>query len=260
MKPIMRVRHPGSVTSSVEDLWALRDVSLRRARGAGARYRRPERLRARAPCSRCSHASPSPRRAGPSSTAESAACSRSGTGFHPELTGRENIYSERRDPGHDSCRDHAQVRRDRRLLRDREVPRHPVKRYSSGMYVRLAFAVAAHFEPEILVVDEVLSVGDAAFQAQVPRQDGARGRGGTHGALRQPQHAGGPRPVLACRSDRVWPDREYRHLRRGRRCLPEGPGVHGRRDHVAAGRGPGRRRGAARRSERAATAPGSRPS
>ena len=53
----------------------------------------------------------------------------------------------------------------------------PVKRYSSGMYVRLAFAVAAHLEPEILLVDEVLAVGDAAFQTQVPRQDGRGGQG-----------------------------------------------------------------------------------
>ena len=48
----------------------------------------------------------------------------------------------------------------------------PVKRYSSGMYVRLAFAVAAHLEPEILVVDEVLAVGDSAFQKEVPGQNG----------------------------------------------------------------------------------------
>ena len=53
----------------------------------------------------------------------------------------------------------------------------PVKRYSSGMYVRLAFAVAAHLEPEILLVDEVLAVGDVGFQKQVPRQDGATSPG-----------------------------------------------------------------------------------
>ena len=87
-----------------------------------------------------------------------------GTGFHPELTGRENIYLNGSILG----------------MRRREIARHfdeivsfaevepfidtPVKRYSSGMYLRLAFAVAAHLEPEILVVDEVLAVGDAAFQ------------------------------------------------------------------------------------------------
>ena len=87
-----------------------------------------------------------------------------GTGFHPELTGRENIYLNGSILG----------------MRKREIDRKfdeivdfaemeqfldtPVKRYSSGMYVRLAFAVAAHLEPEILIVDEVLAVGDAEFQ------------------------------------------------------------------------------------------------
>jgi lipopolysaccharide transport system ATP-binding protein len=89
-----------------------------------------------------------------------------GTGFHPELTGRENTYLNGAILG----------------MRKREIDRHfdaivefagvsqfldtPVKRYSSGMYVRLAFAVAAHLETEILLVDEVLAVGDAEFQAR----------------------------------------------------------------------------------------------
>jgi lipopolysaccharide transport system ATP-binding protein len=87
-----------------------------------------------------------------------------GTGFHPELTGRENIYLNGSILG----------------MKRREINRQfdaivafagidqfldtPIKRYSSGMYVRLAFAVAAHLEPEILIVDEVLAVGDQAFQ------------------------------------------------------------------------------------------------
>jgi len=87
-----------------------------------------------------------------------------GTGFHPELTGRENIYLNGAILG----------------MRKREIDRKfdeivdfsgvqkyidtPVKRYSSGMYVRLAFAIAAHLEPEILIVDEVLAVGDSEFQ------------------------------------------------------------------------------------------------
>jgi lipopolysaccharide transport system ATP-binding protein len=87
-----------------------------------------------------------------------------GTGFHPELTGRENIYMNgailgmtRREISarFDEIVDFAGVQ----MYIDT-----PVKRYSSGMYVRLAFAVAAHLEPEILVVDEVLAVGDADFQ------------------------------------------------------------------------------------------------
>jgi lipopolysaccharide transport system ATP-binding protein len=87
-----------------------------------------------------------------------------GTGFHPELTGRENIFlngsilgMSRRDIG----------RRFDEIVAFAEIERFldtPVKRYSSGMYVRLAFSVAAHLEPEIMILDEVLAVGDSAFQ------------------------------------------------------------------------------------------------
>ena len=87
-----------------------------------------------------------------------------GTGFHPELTGRENIFLNGALLGM-RRRDIARKMDD--IVAFSEVERFldtPVKRYSSGMYVRLAFAVAAHLEPEILVVDEVLAVGDAAFQ------------------------------------------------------------------------------------------------
>jgi lipopolysaccharide transport system ATP-binding protein len=87
-----------------------------------------------------------------------------GTGFHPELTGRENIYLNGAILG--MSRAEIRVKFDE-IVSFAEVEKFldtPVKRYSSGMYVRLAFAVAAHLEPEILLVDEVLAVGDAAFQ------------------------------------------------------------------------------------------------
>ncbi len=87
-----------------------------------------------------------------------------GTGFHPELTGRENIFLNGAILG--MQRDETRRKLDE-IVDFAGVERYldtPVKRYSSGMYVRLAFAVAAHLEPEILVVDEVLAVGDAEFQ------------------------------------------------------------------------------------------------
>jgi lipopolysaccharide transport system ATP-binding protein len=87
-----------------------------------------------------------------------------GTGFHPELSGRENIYLNGAILG---MRKAEIDRRFDEIVSFAEVDEFidtPVKRYSSGMYVRLAFAVAAHLEPEILVVDEVLAVGDAEFQ------------------------------------------------------------------------------------------------
>lgn len=87
-----------------------------------------------------------------------------GTGFHPELSGRENIYLNGAILGMSRAEITAKFDE---IVAFAEVERFldtPVKRYSSGMYVRLAFAVAAHLEPEILVVDEVLAVGDAKFQ------------------------------------------------------------------------------------------------
>jgi lipopolysaccharide transport system ATP-binding protein len=87
-----------------------------------------------------------------------------GTGFHPELTGRENIYLNGAILG----MSRSEIRRKfDEIVAFAGVEKFldtPVKRYSSGMYVRLAFAVAAHLEPEILLVDEVLAVGDAEFQ------------------------------------------------------------------------------------------------
>jgi lipopolysaccharide transport system ATP-binding protein len=87
-----------------------------------------------------------------------------GTGFHPELTGRENVYLNGAILG---MKRREIERRFDAIVEFSGVERFmdtPVKRYSSGMYVRLAFAVAAHLEPEVLLVDEVLSVGDAEFQ------------------------------------------------------------------------------------------------
>lgn len=101
-----------------------------------------------------------------------------GTGFHPELSGRENIYLNGAILGmtkkeikskYDEIVDFAEIEK---------FIDTPVKRYSSGMYVRLAFAVAAHLEPEILIVDEVLAVGDVAFQKKCLGKMGDVAKGG----------------------------------------------------------------------------------
>src|SRR5262249_35683131 len=87
-----------------------------------------------------------------------------GTGFHPELTGRENIYLNGAILGMKRAEI---VRKFDEIVAFAEVEKFidtPVKHYSSGMYLRLAFAVAAHLEPEILLIDEVLAVGDVHFQ------------------------------------------------------------------------------------------------
>jgi homopolymeric O-antigen transport system ATP-binding protein len=103
-----------------------------------------------------------------------------GTGFHPELSGRENIYLNGAILG---MRRHEIASKFDEIVEFAEVSAFidtPVKRYSSGMYLRLAFAVAAHLEPEILIVDEVLSVGDLRFQEKcMGRMEAVAGQGRT---------------------------------------------------------------------------------
>lgn len=103
-----------------------------------------------------------------------------GTGFHPELTGRENIFLNGSILGMGRAEIASKFDE---IVAFAEVEKFldtPVKRYSSGMYVRLAFAVAAHLEPEILIVDEVLAVGDAAFQRKcLGKMESVAGEGRT---------------------------------------------------------------------------------
>ncbi|MCC7007751.1 MAG: ABC transporter ATP-binding protein [Acidobacteria bacterium] len=162
---------------AVEDFWALRDVSfdVRRGEvmgivgrnGAGkstllkllSRITEPTEGRARI-------------------RGRVASLLEVGTGFHPELTGRENIFLNGTILG--MSRREIQQRFDE-IVAFAEIERFldtPVKRYSSGMYLRLAFAVAAHLEPEILIVDEVLAVGDVAFQKKCMTRMGDVARGG----------------------------------------------------------------------------------
>jgi lipopolysaccharide transport system ATP-binding protein len=161
--PIDRLRHSPTSPGKTETIWALKDVSFEIGygeavgiigrNGAGkstllkvlSRITRPTRGRAEI------HG-----RVG--------SLLEVGTGFHPELTGRENIYLNGTILG---MRKAEIARQFDEIVAFAEIEPFldtPVKRYSSGMYVRLAFAVAAHLEPEILLVDEVLAVGDAAFQ------------------------------------------------------------------------------------------------
>src|SRR6185436_13640278 len=101
-----------------------------------------------------------------------------GTGFHPELTGRENVYLNGAILG---MKRGEIDRKFDEIVAFAEIEQFidtPVKHYSSGMHMRLAFAVAAHLEPEILVVDEVLAVGDAGFQQKCLGKMGEVARGG----------------------------------------------------------------------------------
>lgn len=104
-----------------------------------------------------------------------------GTGFHPEMTGRENIYLNGAILGMTKKEIHSKIDEIISFSGCERYIDTPVKRYSSGMTVRLAFAVAAHLEPEILVIDEVLAVGDAEFQKKAigKMQDISRTQGRT---------------------------------------------------------------------------------
>jgi len=162
VRPFSGTRSPFS-DSSLEEFWALRDVSFEVApgdrvgiigrNGAGKSTLLKILSRITEPTEGRVHL-----------RGRVASLLEVGTGFHPELTGRENIFLNGAVLGMTKV----EIRKKFDEIVDfAEVEKFldtPVKRYSSGMYVRLAFAVAAHLEPEILVVDEVLAVGDAAFQ------------------------------------------------------------------------------------------------
>jgi lipopolysaccharide transport system ATP-binding protein len=162
-----------------EELWALRDVDFEVARGEsfgiighnGAGKSTLLKILARVT---------PPTTGGVCLRGRVGALLEVGTGFHAELTGRENIFLNGAILG---MRRAEIARKFDEIVEFAEVARFidtPVKRYSSGMYLRLAFAVAAHLEPEVLVIDEVLSVGDLAFQEKcLGRMERVAGEGRT---------------------------------------------------------------------------------
>ena len=162
-RPVERVRHPGAATHRSEELWALRNIDLEVRHGevlgviGGNGAGKSTLLKV------LSHITePSEGRA--EIRGRVASLLEVGTGFHSELTGRENILLNGAILG----MTRAEINRKfDEIVEFSEIGRFldtPAKRYSSGMYVRLAFAVAANLEPDILIIDEVLAVGDAAFQ------------------------------------------------------------------------------------------------
>ncbi len=173
-------RDQGGQPADIDEFWALRDVSLQVGRGEvvgiigrnGAGKSTLLKVLSRIT---------EPTAGRISLKGRVASLLEVGTGFHPELTGRENIFLNGAILGMHRAEIKAKFDE---IVAFAEVEKFldtPVKRYSSGMYVRLAFAVAAHLEPEILIVDEVLAVGDMAFQKKClgKMQDVAKGQGRT---------------------------------------------------------------------------------
>ena len=177
---VQRIRHPLSVNkenTELEEFWALKDISLQVQQGDcvgiigrnGAGKSTLLKVLSRIT---------EPTTGRVTMRGRLASLLEVGTGFHPELTGRENIFLNGAILG--MKRQEIKTKFDE-IVAFAEVEQFldtPVKRYSSGMYVRLAFAVAAHLEPEILVVDEVLAVGDAEFQKKCLGKMGEVAEGG----------------------------------------------------------------------------------
>ncbi len=162
--PFRRLKHGGASTGGkVESIWALRDLSLAVREGEilgivgrnGSGKSTLLKLLSRVT---------EPTAGSIDLLGRVGSLLEVGTGFHPELTGRENVYLNGSILGMRRTEIRARFEE---IVAFSEVGRYidtPVKRYSSGMYVRLAFAVAAHLEPDILLVDEILAVGDYDFQ------------------------------------------------------------------------------------------------
>ena len=161
--PFRRLRKLGGAAKEEERFWALKDVSFNVAQGEVLGVIGPNGA-GKSTLLKVLSRITSPTTGRVVTRGRMASLMEVGTGFHPELTGRENIFLNGAILG--MSRDDIQRRFDE-IVRFAEIDLFldtPVKRYSSGMYVRLAFSVAAHLDADILVVDEVLAVGDASFQ------------------------------------------------------------------------------------------------
>lgn len=176
-RPVERIRHPGAATHASREFWALRGVDLEVRHGEMLGVIGRNGAGKSTLLKVLSHIT-EPSEGRVEIHGRVGSLLEVGTGFHAELTGRENIYLNGAILG---------MRKAETRTRFNDIVEFselgpfldtPVKRYSSGMYVRLAFAVAAHLDPEILVIDEVLAVGDAAFQEKCLTRMGAVGAGG----------------------------------------------------------------------------------
>jgi lipopolysaccharide transport system ATP-binding protein len=176
-RPIERIRHPGAATHTSGEFWALRNIDLEVSQGDVLGIIGRNGAGKSTLLKVLGHIT-DPTEGRAEIRGRIGSLLEVGTGFHPELTGRENIYLN----GSILGMKRAEInRRFDEIVEFSEIELFldtPVKRYSSGMYVRLAFAVAAHLETDILIVDEVLAVGDIAFQKKCLGKMGAEAASG----------------------------------------------------------------------------------
>lgn len=176
-RPMERIRHPGAATHTSDEFWALRNIDLEVLHGDVLGIIGRNGAGKSTLLKVLSHIT-EPTEGRVEIRGRTSSLLEVGTGFHSELTGRENIYLNGSILGMSKAEIN---RRFDEIVEFSEIELFldtPVKRYSSGMYVRLAFAVAAHLEPDILIVDEVLAVGDVAFQKKCLGKMGAEAASG----------------------------------------------------------------------------------
>ena len=162
-KPFRFIRSKVSKNVAKEDFWALKDISFTVDKGEAMGIIGPNGAGKTTLLKILSRITP-PTAGKIKLRGRTASLLEVGTGFHPELTGRENIFLNGAILGMSKTEIKKKFDEIVAFAKVEKFIDIHVKRYSSGMYVRLAFAVAAHLEPEILIVDEVLAVGDAQFQ------------------------------------------------------------------------------------------------
>ena len=162
-KPLSVFKDRTSKSSTKEDFWALKDISFKVKEGEALGIIGPNGAGKTTLLKILSRITP-PTKGEIKLRGRTASLLEVGTGFHPELTGRENIFLNGAILGMSKAEIKEKFDEIVAFSGIKKFLDTPVKRYSSGMFVRLAFAVAAHLEPEILLIDEVLAVGDAEFQ------------------------------------------------------------------------------------------------
>ena len=247
---------PAPAAANYEEFQALHGIDVTVEQGETRRHPRPQRL-GQVDAAEVHRRHPHPTTGEVRVRGRLASLLELGAGFHPDLTGRENVYinaafygmgRKEIDRVFDDIVEFAELA---------QFIDEPVKHYSSGMYVRLGFAVAVNLDPDVLLVDEVLAVGDEAFQVQVPEPDQAVPGRGPHDRVRHPRRRDRPPDLRPGARARPRPADPRRRAGQGDPRVPRAPPRPARRE---GGAGAGRRPPARSRRARSPRPRGQPPS